>query len=119
MGWPPRACIELTDSIHVYEPSKPSSLSSTKSLLKPTASLAMRGEKLGGNPHIGQPACWGCGRESLFLGSSGICQNLLATRERLLYVDHVRYVWSSAIRRLSVESVWCVGQVSPIGCTSI
>jgi hypothetical protein len=42
---------------------------------------------------------------ALFLGSSGIHPNLSVARERLLYVDHVRYVWSMAIRGLSVESV--------------
>jgi hypothetical protein len=34
-------------------------------------------------------------------------------RERLLYVDHVRYVWSWTIRGLSMESMWRVGQVFP------
>jgi hypothetical protein len=28
-------------------------------------------------------------------------------------MDHVRYVWSWTIRRLSVESVWCIGRVFP------
>jgi hypothetical protein len=41
----------------------------------------------------------------LFLGSSGIHPNLSATHERLLCVDHVRYVWSRAIHGPSVESV--------------
>jgi hypothetical protein len=35
----------------------------------------------------------------------------LMTHEGLLYVDHVRYVWSWTTRELSVESMWCVGQV--------
>jgi hypothetical protein len=47
----------------------------------------------------------------LFLRSSGIHQNLSVTHERLLFVDHVRYVWLRGIRGPSVESVWCVGQV--------
>jgi hypothetical protein len=38
-----------------YGPSKPSSLSRTDTLLKPTASLAVTGEKLGRDPQIGQP----------------------------------------------------------------
>jgi hypothetical protein len=46
-----------------------------------------------------------CSWESLFLKSSGIRPNLLVTRERLLYADHVRYVWSRAICELSVENV--------------
>jgi hypothetical protein len=56
---------------------------------------------------------------SFFSGSSGIRPNLLVTHERLLYVDHVRYVWSETIRRLSVGCVWCIGRVSLVGCTSI
>jgi hypothetical protein len=44
---------------------------------------------------------------------------LSTTHEWLLYMDHVRYVWSYTIHRLSMESVWCVGQVFPCRCTSI
>jgi hypothetical protein len=36
------------------------------------------------------------------------------TREGLLYVDHVRYVWSWTIRELSVDSVWRAGLVFPL-----
>jgi hypothetical protein len=50
---------------------------------------------------------------ALFLGGSRIRPNLLATRERLLCVDHVRYVWFGTIRGLSVGCVWHVGQVFP------
>jgi hypothetical protein len=95
----------------VYGPSKPRSLSSIKAWLKHTASLVVRGEKLGGDPQIGQPACWECSQESLFLESNGIDPNLLMTHERLSYVDHARYVWSRAIRGPSVENVWRVGRV--------
>jgi hypothetical protein len=38
---------------------------------------------------------------------------LLMTQKRLLYADHVRYVWSKAIHGPSVESVWRVGRVFP------
>jgi hypothetical protein len=38
---------------------------------------------------------------------------LSASHEGLLCVDHVRYVWSWIIRRLSVEGVWHVGRVFP------
>jgi hypothetical protein len=34
-------------------------------------------------------------------------------------VDHVRYVWLRAIRKSSMRCVWCVGLVSPVGCTLI
>jgi hypothetical protein len=50
---------------------------------------------------------------TLFLGSSGIHPNLPVTHERLLCVDHVRYIWSGTIRRLSVGCVWCIGQIFP------
>jgi hypothetical protein len=71
------------------------------------------GEKLNGDPQIGQPTCWGCSQESLFLRNSGIHPNLSVTHERLLDVDHVRYIWSRVIHGPSVESVWCVGRVFP------
>jgi hypothetical protein len=51
---------------------------------------------------------------TLFLGSSVIHPNLSTPREGLLYVDHVRYVWSWTIHGLSVESVWRVGRVFPL-----
>jgi hypothetical protein len=41
------------------------------------------------------------------------------TSERLLYADHVRYIWSRDICESSVESVWRVDQVFPVVCTSI
>jgi hypothetical protein len=44
---------------------------------------------------------------------------LLMTHERLLYADHMRYVWSRAIRGPNVECVWRVDQVFTAGCTSI
>jgi hypothetical protein len=50
---------------------------------------------------------------ALFLRSSGIRPNLLASHKRFLYVDHVRYVWSWTIHGLSVEIVWHVGRVFP------
>jgi hypothetical protein len=97
----------------VYGPSKPSSWSPTGAWFMPPTSLVGSGEKLGTEPWIGQPACCGLCREPFFLGSSGICPNLLASHEGLLYVDHMRYVWSWTIRRLSIGSVWRVGQVFP------
>jgi hypothetical protein len=59
------------------------------------------------------------GVRSTFSREQCICPTLLMTRERLLCVDHVRYVWSRTIHRLSVGCVWRVGRVSPTGCTSI
>jgi hypothetical protein len=92
MGGPPRASIEHTDHMLVYVPNKLSSLSSTEAWLKPTVSLVVRGEKLGGDPQISQLAYWRCSQESLFLRSSEIHLNLSVTYERLLYMEHVRYV---------------------------
>jgi hypothetical protein len=40
---------------------------------------------------------------STFPREQCICPTLLMTRERLLYADHVRYVWS-----LSMGCMWCV-----------
>jgi hypothetical protein len=50
---------------------------------------------------------------SLFLRSSGSVHHCWWFHERLLYVDHVRHIWSRAICGPSVESVWRVGQVFP------
>jgi hypothetical protein len=36
--------------------------------------MVVRGEKLDGDPQIGQSACWGYSREFLFLGSSDFVQ---------------------------------------------
>jgi hypothetical protein len=50
---------------------------------------------------------------ALLLGCSGSVQICWRPYERLLYVNHVIYVWSWTIRGLSVENVWCVGWVFP------
>jgi hypothetical protein len=96
-----------------YEPSKPISMSLINAGLKPTASMTVREEKLGGVLWIGQPVCWRYSQESLFLRSSVICLNLLVTYERLLYANYVRYVWSRTIRGPSMKNMWRVGQVFP------
>jgi hypothetical protein len=80
-------------------------MSSTEAWLKLAASMVVSGEKLGGDTQIGQPTCWGYSREFLFLGSSEIRPNMLATRKRLLYTNYVKYVWMRVIRRLSMESL--------------
>jgi hypothetical protein len=94
----------------VYGPSKPSSLSSTDVWLKPTTSLVGLGEKLRWVPRTTQPS-WEVVSGALFLESSSISPTLLMTHKRLLYMDHVRYVWSRAIHGLSVECVWRIGRV--------
>jgi hypothetical protein len=42
---------------------------------------------------------------STFSQEQCICPTLLMTHERLLYADHVRYVWLRVIRGSSVECV--------------
>jgi hypothetical protein len=78
----------------VYGPSKSSSWLTTGAWLTPTASLVwLRRET--GNGLAGRLAglLW-IVLGALFLKSSGIRPNLLESHEGLLYVDHVRYVWS-------------------------
>jgi hypothetical protein len=98
--------------------SKPSSLPSTDAWLKPTALMAVLGEKLRWVPWATQPG-WEVESEALFLESSSIHPMLLMTRKMLLYADHVRDVWSRAIRGPSMRCVWHVDRVSSTGCTSI
>jgi hypothetical protein len=50
---------------------------------------------------------------SPFSREQWLCPALLMTCEWLLYMDHMRYVWSWTIHRLSVESVLHVGWVFP------
>jgi hypothetical protein len=50
---------------------------------------------------------------ALFLDSSGPTQLCWWLRERLLYVDHMRYVWSGTICGPSVGYMWCAGRVFP------
>jgi hypothetical protein len=87
-----------------YGPSKPSSLSSTDAWLK---------RETGYGPVNRSASVLWIVSGAPFLESSGIRPNLSVTRERLLYVDHVRYVWLRSIHRPSMENVWCVGQIFP------
>jgi hypothetical protein len=75
-------------------------------------------EKLDMDPWISQPVCCVLCQEPFF-GSSCSVHRCSRLRERLLYVDRVRYVWSGTIRGLSMGCVWRVGRVFPAGCTSI
>jgi hypothetical protein len=68
-GLAPRASIERTYRMLVYEPSKPSRLTSIEGCFTPTASLVGLEEKLGTNPQIGQPSWCGLGREPFFSGA--------------------------------------------------
>jgi hypothetical protein len=68
MGWPLRTSIKHTVRMLVYGSNKPSSLLSIVVCLSPLLLWLSVGGKLGGDPHIGQPTCWGCSREPSFLG---------------------------------------------------
>jgi hypothetical protein len=46
---------------------------------------------------------------STFSWEQCIHPTLLMTHERLLYADHVRYIWLRVERGPSMESVWHVG----------
>jgi hypothetical protein len=71
--------------------------------------MVVRGEKLGGDLQIGQPACWGCSWESLFLRSSGIRATLLGQCERLPRMGTARRKRTSGVRGLAQETyVSCV-----------
>jgi hypothetical protein len=87
-----------------YEPSKTSSLPLTDAWLKPTASVIVLKEKLRRVSWTTQLG-WEVESGALFLESSSIRLTLLTTHERLIYADHVRYVWSRVIRGLIVEFV--------------
>jgi hypothetical protein len=50
---------------------------------------------------------------ALLLRGSGSVQICWWLCKRLLYVDHVQYIWLKAICGPSVESVWCVGCIFP------
>jgi hypothetical protein len=62
---------------------------------------------------MGHSAGLRSGVRSTFSWEKCIRPTLLMTHERLLYVDHVRYIWLRVIHGLSVESVWHVGQDFP------
>jgi hypothetical protein len=73
MGWSLRESIERIDRMLVYGPS---SLFLTVVWLSHYFYGYERGggEKLDGDPQIGQPVCWGCSREFLFLRCSDSVQ---------------------------------------------
>jgi hypothetical protein len=68
---------------------------------------------------VGHSAGQRSGVRSTLSREQCICPTLLTTIKRFLYVDHARYVWLRVIHRPSVECMWCVDRVSPVGCTLI
>jgi hypothetical protein len=85
----------------------------------PPASLAGSGEKLGTDPRIGQPTCYGLCREPFFSGAVGSIQIC----RRLTKGCHVRGQPVGSVCWAYVD--WCgkrtcrIGRVSPAWCTSI
>jgi hypothetical protein len=112
MGYPCEQVLNVPIVCWRYGPSKSSSLSLIEAWLKPTTSLVSLREKLGTDPQIDRSVCWGLCREPLF-GSSEIYLSLSVTHERLLCLDHVRFVLSGTIRGLSVGCVLRVCRVFP------
>jgi hypothetical protein len=132
MGWPP-ASNYWTYRLYtgVYGLSKPSSHRQQMLGFAPTASMIGSGEKLGTDSWISQPACCGFYQGPFCSGAVALLNSVDdfakdcymwntwdmygqgPYTDQLLYVNHVRYVWSRDIHRPSVKSVWRVGRVFP------
>jgi hypothetical protein len=95
----------------VYGPSKSSNLSSTESGFTPHCFNVWLGREIGYEPMNRSAVVLWIVSGALFLGSSGSVHCCWRWLKRLLYVDHVGYVWSWIICGLSMESVWRVGRV--------
>jgi hypothetical protein len=102
-----------------YGPGKSSSRPSTENWLCPHCFNSYTGRETGYEPADQLAGVLFIMSGAPFLESSGPAQLCWWLCERLLCVDRVRYIWSGAIRGLSVRCMWHVGWVSPIGCTSI
>jgi hypothetical protein len=89
MDWPPQASMERTDRMLVFM--GPVSLVVYRQQRVPlplTASMAGSGEKLGTNPQIDQPSCYGLCREPFFSGAVAL----------FIYVDDGAkscYMWTT------------------------
>jgi hypothetical protein len=113
MDWPPWVSIERIDRMLVYGLSKPSSLTSTDGGFTPHYFNGWLGRETGYIPVNQSVGMLWIGSGAFFLGSSGSVHRYWWLREKLLYTDRVRYVWSRAIRGPSVKSMWRVGRVFP------
>jgi hypothetical protein len=113
MGWPSWASIERTGRLLVYGSSKPSSLPSTEGGFTPTASMVASGRETRYRTADRSVVVLWIMSGALFLGSSGSVHRCWWLHERLLYVDHMRYIWLRATREPSMESVWHVGRAFP------
>jgi hypothetical protein len=64
---PSEQVLNITIACRCYGPGKPSSLTSTEGGFTFTASMDGSEEKLGTDPLIGQPSCYGLCQEAFFL----------------------------------------------------
>jgi hypothetical protein len=92
---------------------------STKAWLFPTAPLSIVGEKLGTDPWIGRPACWGLCREPFFLGAVDLFKSV----DDCIKGCYMWIAWDTYGHRPYADWVWKACGVlvgfSPVGCTSI
>jgi hypothetical protein len=103
----------------IYGPSKPSSLSPTVAWLTPTASLVGLGEKLGTDPRVGQPVCFGLCLEPFFsgvVGSIQICRRL--TKGCYMWIMWDMY-GPGPYADWAFKTCGVLVRFSPAGCTSI
>jgi hypothetical protein len=91
----------------VYGPSKPSSLSSTDAWLCPHYFNGWLGREIGYEPVDRSAGVLWVVLGALFLGSSDPTQFCCRLCERLLYVDHMRYVWSRPYVNWAGKRVTC------------
>jgi hypothetical protein len=70
-----------------------------------TASMDIRGEKLGGGPANRPVDMLGIMTGALFLRSSRVRPTMLVQHEKLLYAHYVSYIWSRIVLDLSVGCV--------------
>jgi hypothetical protein len=125
-GCSPRLCHLRTDGLtpvskywtyqshaDVYRPSKSSSWLPTVAWLYPHCFIGWLMRETGYGPIDRSADMLWIVLGAIFLGSSDPAQLCWWLHERLLYVDHVRYVWSWTIHGLSVKIMWRVGRVFP------
>jgi hypothetical protein len=107
---PTSKCWTYRSYAGVYGSSKPSSLLSTDVWLSPLLHWLTRERNWVRTRRSSSRRAVDC-VGSHFSQEQWLCLALSMTCEGLLYVDHVRYVWSWTIHGLSVESVWRIGRV--------
>jgi hypothetical protein len=84
-----------------------------------TASLVGSGEKLGMDPRIGRPACWGLCREPFFLGAVTPSNSVGGSWKVVMYEDRPQEAYAGRTwTGVGNIRVVLVG-FSPVGCTSI